>query len=192
MKPVLLIDNYDSFTHMLADYLRQKGGECEVIRNDDTSLMGIQPDQYSALVISPGPGRPKDAGMLMQVLPRFIGKLPVLGICLGQQAIGEFYGAQLVHASKPRHGKVDEMEHYGHPIFETVPQQFFATRYHSLVLNEIPDCLEVICTCNQEVMGLAHRQLPVYGLQFHPESCCTPEGITMILNFLHYTEKAAI
>lgn len=192
MKPVLLIDNYDSFTHMLADYLRQKGGVCEVIRNDDPSLEGLKPEQYRALVISPGPGRPKDAGMLMQVLPDFIGRLPVLGICLGHQAIGEYYGARLVHAAQPRHGKVDRMEHNGHPVFASVPTQFEATRYHSLVLKDIPDCLEVICTCNHEVMGLAHRQLPVCGLQFHPESCCTPEGIIMVQNFLHFTEKAAM
>jgi|688.fasta_scaffold598203_2 anthranilate synthase/aminodeoxychorismate synthase-like glutamine amidotransferase len=190
-RPVLLIDNFDSFSHMLADYIMQTGVTCEVLRNDDRRLLGLQPMDFLALVISPGPGVPRDAGLLMQVLPNWVEQRPVLGICLGHQALGEFFGAKLKKAKVPRHGKVDEVLHSGNLLFKGIENRFLATRYHSLVLDNLPPALESICHCENELMGLIHRELPVYGLQFHPESCETKEGIKMIKNFIDLSKTMA-
>jgi anthranilate synthase component II len=190
-KPVLLIDNFDSFTHMLSDYILQTGVDCEVIRNDEEYLLNLDPTKYLALVISPGPETPAQAGLLMEVMPKFLEKIPVLGVCLGHQAIGMHYGAKLVHAKKPRHGKVDSHEHMGNILFEGVGSVFLATRYHSLILENLPDVLEPICFSEKEVMGLAHRNLPVFGLQFHPESCETENGLLLINNFIALAKTIA-
>jgi anthranilate synthase component 2 len=188
---VLLLDNYDSFTYMLKDYIEQYGCECFVFRNDDPVLMQLNPSGFQALVISPGPGQPQNAGLLMQVLKIFIPDLPVLGVCLGHQAIGLHFGAKLERAKQPRHGKVDKIERERHLMFKTVSNPFLATRYHSLILSELPEELMAICRCKDEIMGLAHRDLPVFGLQFHPESCETKEGLKMIKNFLDEAKRIA-
>ncbi|MDZ4666550.1 MAG: aminodeoxychorismate/anthranilate synthase component II [bacterium] len=188
---ILLIDNFDSFSYMLADYLMQTGVTCEVRRNDDRALLHLDPKAYLALVISPGPGRPEEAGLLMEVLPNWVNCKPILGVCLGHQAIGIYFGAKLVKAKLPRHGKVDGVAHKGDLLFEGVPNDFFATRYHSLILEEFPYKLEAICACENEIMGLVHKELPVYGIQFHPESCQTPEGIKMIKNFIDLAKRIA-
>jgi len=134
---------------------------------------------------------PRDAGLLMQVIPKWVEQRPVLGICLGHQALGEYFGAKLVKAKVPRHGKVDEVLHSGNLLFKGIENRFFATRYHSLVLDNLPQTLEAICHCENELMGLIHRELPVYGLQFHPESCETKEGIKMIKNFIDLSKTMA-
>lgn len=190
-RPVLLIDNFDSFSHMLADYIMQTGVACEVLRNDDMRLLTLKSGDYLALVISPGPGVPRDAGLLMQVIPNWVGHRPVLGICLGHQALGEFFGAKLVKAKIPRHGKVDEVLHSGNLLFRGIENRFFATRYHSLVLENLPPNLMAICYCDDELMGLIHNELPVYGLQFHPESCETNHGFEMIKNFIDLSKTMA-
>jgi anthranilate synthase/aminodeoxychorismate synthase-like glutamine amidotransferase len=144
----------------------------------------VQVEKYDAAVISPGPGRPEDAGALMDFVRINHESLPMLGVCLGHQALGMFFGAKLVKAQTPRHGKTDMITHQGNPVFKHIPESFPATRYHSLILEEIPSCLEVTCHCRDEVMGIAHRTLPLWGIQFHPESCMTPDGIRMISNFI--------
>ena len=186
---VLLIDNYDSFTHILGDYFAQLGVNCLVIRNDEAKLLKLTPKDFDALVISPGPETPQKAGYLMQILPQWITALPVLGVCLGHQAIGEFFGANLVQARRPRHGKVDKMEHLGGALFEKMPNHFFGTRYHSLILKNLPEELRVNCWCEDEVMGLQHKSLPIFGLQFHPESCETQFGLVMIKNFIDLSKN---
>ncbi|MDP3930178.1 MAG: aminodeoxychorismate/anthranilate synthase component II [Bacteroidota bacterium] len=186
---VLLIDNYDSFTHILRDYIVQTGANCDLYRNDERILLSLLPENYDALVISPGPETPVKAGLLMQVLPTWLEALPVLGVCLGHQAIGEYYGAKLVQAKRPRHGKVDEMNHLGGLLFKGVPKIFKATRYHSLILQHLPDSLIGNCWSKDELMALEHKTLPIYGLQFHPESCETEFGLTMIKNFLDLVKK---
>ncbi len=188
---ILLIDNYDSFTHMLADYLQQCEVDCVVCRNDEPILLEVNPKNFDALVISPGPETPLEAGFLMQVLPNFIGKLPILGVCLGHQAIGMHFGAKLEKAEKPRHGKVDLHSHSNNSLFDGVPENFEATRYHSLILKNLPEELEAICYSGEEIMGLAHFQLPIWGLQFHPESCETKHGLRMLKNFVEMAKKIA-
>jgi anthranilate synthase/aminodeoxychorismate synthase-like glutamine amidotransferase len=181
---ILLIDNYDSFTYMLADYLATCGANCEVVRNDDPLLLAVDASFYAALVISPGPGKPQDAGYLMQVLPHWIGKVPILGVCLGQQAIGLHFGASLEKLDAPRHGKIDPMRHTGGVLFKDISENFFATRYHSLVVRDLPPVLRANCFHNHEVMALEHLTLPIYGLQFHPESCTTQFGLQIVKNFI--------
>jgi anthranilate synthase/aminodeoxychorismate synthase-like glutamine amidotransferase len=176
---------------MLADYIRQTGSECQVLRNDDPLLAEAQLPSYDALVISPGPGIPATSGKLMEVVQKCHRTKPVLGICLGHQAIGEHFGARLRKAELPRHGKVDPITHTGNPIFAGLPQQFEATRYHSLVIAELPAELEATCTCRGELMGLAHRTLPLWGIQFHPESCRTTYGLKMIENFVELAKPFA-
>lgn len=188
---VLLIDNYDSFTYMLADYLQQCDLECVVCRNDEPLLLKVNPNSFDALVISPGPETPIEAGFLMQVLPDFIGKIPILGVCLGHQALGLHFGALLEKAQIPRHGKVDLHKHLGNSLFEGVPEKFLATRYHSLILKNLPANLEAICYSGDELMGFVHVGLPIWGLQFHPESCETAHGLQMIKNFIEMAKKIA-
>lgn len=187
----LLIDNYDSFTFMLCDYIKQTGVECTVIRNDEESLLHLSPSEFDALVISPGPSAPKDAGFMLLVLERFVTQIPVLGICLGHQAIGELFGAQLLHAKLPRHGKVDWIQHEHDEMFLGLSNPFQATRYHSLILQNLPACLLVTATCNDEIMALKHRDLPVWALQFHPESCETREGLKILNNFTSLVKTLA-
>lgn len=190
-KPVLLIDNFDSFTHMLADYMMQCDIECVIARNNEQALLLAEPKNFLALVLSPGPETPQKAGLLMQVLPAFLEQIPVLGVCLGHQAIGLHYGAKLEHAGMPKHGKVMEHTHKGGLLFKEVPNSFLATRYHSLILKDLPACLKANCFCGEEIMALEHTHLPVYGLQFHPESCETRMGLTMIKNFIEEAKRIA-
>jgi anthranilate synthase component 2 len=187
----LLIDNYDSFTFMLSDYIQQTGVKCTIIRNDEEQLLHLNPADFDALVISPGPSAPKDAGFMLLILERFLHHLPVLGICLGHQAIGELFGAQLLHAKLPRHGKVDFISHNNDLMFYGVPNQFQATRYHSLILQNLPDILSITATCNDEIMALKHRELPIWGLQFHPESCETKDGLKILNNFTSMVKTLA-
>jgi anthranilate synthase component 2 len=187
----LLIDNYDSFTFMLSDYIQQTGVKCTIIRNDEERLLHLNPTDFDALVISPGPSAPKDAGFMLVILERFLHQLPVLGICLGHQAIGELFGAQLLHAKLPRHGKVDLISHINDFMFFGVPNQFQATRYHSLILQNLPEILTITATCNDEIMALKHRELPIWGLQFHPESCETKEGLKILNNFTSLVKTLA-
>lgn len=188
---ILLLDNYDSFTYNLQHYISRTGEECQVVRNDEVDIKtvrGIQPD---AIVISPGPGRPEESGITMQVIEAFHQELPILGICLGFQAVGEFFGAKLVHGPEPVHGKTSMMTHKGGPLFEGVPASFEVMRYHSLVIEALPDCLEALGeTADGVCMALRHKQLPAYGLQFHPESILTEHGFEILNNWVQLVAKA--
>ncbi len=184
MVKVLLIDSYDSFTYMLKDYLEQAGALCTVLRNDDLRILEIAL-QFDAIVLSPGPQDPRHAGLLMEVINRCHEYKPILGVCLGHQAIGEFFGSVLEKAELPKHGKIDELTHTEDLLFKGVPSVFKATRYHSLLLTQVADCLTVIASSKkQEVMAIKHNRLPIWGIQFHPESCSTEDGLTIIKNFL--------
>lgn len=182
---VLLFDNYDSFTYNLADLLLRQGLDLKVIRNDELNLEEIKALAPAAIVISPGPGRPENAGLLMEFINEFHSKLPILGICLGQQAIGVYFGADLVYAKRCMHGKVSEIKHNSHPMFEGVPNNTEMMRYHSLILNNLPNTL--VCTATSEegeVMAIAHNDLPIWGVQFHPESILSTNGPQIIRNWL--------
>lgn len=169
---------------MLRDYVQQCGVTCEVIRNG-ASLNTLNMQQWDALIVSPGPETPEKSGMLLPFLKSSIEAVPVLGICLGHQAIGQVFGSVLTHAAHPRHGKVDTLRHSGHPLFKEIPTPFQATRYHSLLLKEIRSPLKAVAWSEQdEVMAIVHETLPVYGVQFHPESCQTRHGIKILENFL--------
>ncbi len=182
MKTILL-DNYDSFTFMLKDYIEQCGAFCDVVRNDEITADKIK--NYNAIIISPGPGTPAQSGNLMNVLKE-ITHIPTLGVCLGHQAIGEIFGATLQKAKTPKHGKTETMQHNGNALFANVPSSFEATRYHSLLLTDLPEDLEAIAFSQTgEIMAIKHRLLPLYGIQFHPESCMTTHGLTLIGNFLN-------
>lgn len=187
----LLIDNYDSFTYMLADYLRQCQVTCRVVRNDEPMLRDDAfIEAFDAIVLSPGPKTPSEAGLMMDVMARFYRTKPILGVCLGHQAIGVFFGATLEKAHIPRHGKVDPVSRSEHPLFRDMPETFHVTRYHSLVLTGLDSPLKVIAaTHNGEVMALAHNQLPLFGIQFHPESCLTEHGITIIRNYIEIVKR---
>lgn len=174
---------------MLQDYFLQEETICHLVKNDDEQLLLKNPDEYDALVVSPGPATPQQSGYLMQVLQIWANIKPILGVCLGHQAIGIHFGAELVRAKLPRHGKVDEVRHLGSDLFKNVPERFLATRYHSLVLQDLPPNLEPLAWCDNELMALRHRDLPLYGLQFHPESCQTAFGKQMIKNFLEIVKN---
>ena len=188
MKPkVLVVDNYDSFVYILVQYLGELGAEPIVVRNDAMTideLVDIGPD---AVLISPGPGTPDDAGLSMGVISRFGGLVPVLGVCLGHQCIGQLYGGQVVRAPELMHGKTSVIQHEEAGVFAGLPRPLEATRYHSLIVERgsIPDCLEITAeTRNGLVMGLRHRELDVEGVQFHPESILTVGGMDLLANFL--------
>lgn len=182
---VLLLDNFDSFTFMLRDYMEQCGAEVHIERNNCDKIIDLlKSKKFEAFVISPGPKTPKESGILMQCLDWAIKlNMPVFGICLGHQAIGEYFGSTLIHARLPRHGKVDEITHLNHEMFKNIPEQFNATRYHSLVLSNLGSTLTPTAFCNDEIMALAHNKLPVWGVQYHPESCLTQGGLTLLQNF---------
>jgi len=184
---VFMIDNYDSFTYNLVQYLGELGAEITVKRNDRVTLDEIAAAQPTHLVVSPGPCTPNEAGISMDAIARFgTERLPVLGVCLGHQAIGQVYGGVVRRAGAPVHGKTDEIGHDGRGVFAGLPDPFTATRYHSLVVDEVlPDTLE-LCAWNAEgvVMGVRHRELPVHGVQFHPESVLTAVGLDLLRNFL--------
>jgi len=183
---ILLIDNYDSFTYNLWDYFKQLAVGCRVVRNDKFSMKSIEKLHPCAIVFSPGPKRPKDAGMMMDIIGYYFDKIPLLGICLGHQAIGEFFGARLIKATHPFHGKTSLIQHNGNPIFERLPARFEVMRYHSLILSKLENTeLEIIAATSEKVpMAIVHQQLPIYGFQFHPESILTQQGIQLLRNWL--------
>jgi anthranilate synthase/aminodeoxychorismate synthase-like glutamine amidotransferase len=183
---VLLLDNYDSFTFNLAQYLGELGAPPMVKRNDEISLDEIAALNPGHIVISPGPGRPEDAGISVGLIQRFGPKTPVLGVCLGHQSIGIAFGGQVVRAAQLMHGKVSSIQHDGRGVFRGVSQPFTAGRYHSLVVAApVPDVLEIAAhTDDGTIMGVRHRSFPVHGVQFHPESVLTGEGRQILRNFL--------
>ena len=184
---LLVIDNYDSFTYNLVQYLGELGETIEVRRNDEVSpdqIASMAPDR---IVISPGPGTPNEAGVSTKVIEQFAGKLPILGVCLGHQAIGQVFGGRVVRAPRLFHGKSSSMQHDGKTIFAGLERDFSAGRYHSLIVERetLPDCFEIsAATPNGTIMGLRHRKLKVEGVQFHPESIMTTEGKKLLANFL--------
>ena len=183
---LLLLDNYDSFTYNLYDYFVQCGAHLEVIRNDELNLETVL-SKYEGIVISPGPGIPQNAGCTLKILELFAEKLPIFGVCLGLQAIGQFYGAQLEQASYPMHGKVSEITFQkNHAMFHNIEPPFQVCRYHSLLLKNVKDTpLNVLATSEKnEVMAIEHKTLPIWAVQFHPESILTPQGLTLIRNWL--------
>ncbi len=184
---LVMIDNYDSFTYNLVQYLGELGAKVQVFRNDQIDLGGLENLQMSHLVISPGPGSPKDAGISVETIRHFAGRIPILGVCLGHQAIGEAFGGEVVRAPRLMHGKTSLIYHDNRDIFQGIPSPFEATRYHSLIVNRetLPDCLQVSAqTAVGEIMGLRHKQHAIFGVQFHPESILTGEGINILNNFL--------
>ncbi|MBM3249048.1 MAG: aminodeoxychorismate/anthranilate synthase component II [Candidatus Omnitrophica bacterium] len=184
---VLVIDNYDSFTYNLVQYLAELGQDLEVFRNDKISVDSIKALRPKCIVISPGPGRPVDAGVSSRVIKEFAGKIPILGVCLGHQCIGEVFGGKVVGAKKLMHGKTSLIYHNKKTIFKGIKNPFVATRYHSLIVERksLPKCLEIIAqTKDKEIMGIKHKTLPVWGVQFHPESILTLEGKKILKNFM--------
>jgi len=191
---ILVIDNYDSFTYNLVQYLGELGAEMHIARNDVITLEEIEGMAPSHIVISPGPGTPDDAGIALELIARFSPAIPILGVCLGHQAIGQAFGGKVVRAEKIMHGKVSPILHDGRDIFSGLPSPFIATRYHSLVVEEpLPDCLEVSArTLEGVIMGLRHRQYPTVGVQFHPESILTEDGRQLLRNFLEINRLIAL
>jgi anthranilate synthase/aminodeoxychorismate synthase-like glutamine amidotransferase len=184
---LLMIDNYDSFTYNLVQYFGELGMEVKVYRNDQIGLDGIEVLKPKQIVISPGPCTPKDAGISIEVIRRFSGQIPILGVCLGHQAIGEAFGGKVIRAGRLMHGKTSMIYHDRKSIFKDLPNPFEATRYHSLIVdrNSLPDSLEVTAWTEQdEIMGLRHRTLAVEGVQFHPESILTRAGKALLSNFI--------
>jgi len=183
---ILLIDNYDSFTYNLAQFLGQLGEELEVRRNDQITLDDIADRKPQRIVISPGPGEPQNAGICIDVIREFTGKIPILGVCLGHQAIGYAFGGKVVRAPALMHGKTSRIHHDSKTIFRELPQDFLATRYHSLIVQKkgLPQELEISAETDGLIMGLRHRKVPLEGVQFHPESVLTEVGLQMLRNFL--------
>jgi anthranilate synthase/aminodeoxychorismate synthase-like glutamine amidotransferase len=184
---ILLIDNYDSFTFNLYHFLGDVGAECEVWRNDKLTVAEALARQPEAIVLSPGPCTPNQAGICIDLIAAAAGKIPVLGVCLGHQAIGQAFGGQIIRASEPMHGKVSSISHTGMDILAGVPSPFRATRYHSLIVDRdtFPDTLVATAwTDDGLVMAMRHRALPIYGVQFHPESIASEHGHTILANFL--------
>ena len=187
-----MIDNYDSFTWNVVQYLWELGAEVEVHRNDEISLTDIEARAPEGICISPGPCSPREAGISMSVIEHFAGKVPIFGICLGQQSIGAVFGGQIVRAQKVMHGKTSPIHHSGEGVFKDLPSPFTATRYHSLVVEtgSLPDCLKVTAWTEDEIgaqeaiMGLRHRELDIEGVQFHPESILSEHGHAMLSQFL--------
>jgi anthranilate synthase/aminodeoxychorismate synthase-like glutamine amidotransferase len=184
---MLVIDNYDSFTYNLVQYLGELGADLQVYRNDKITIDEIKKLKPEKILISPGPGYPKDAGISISVIREFAGKTPILGVCLGHQAIGEAFGGKIVQAKRFMHGKTSQIHHDGKTIFNGIPNPFTATRYHSLLIerSSLPECLEISAWTDQdEIMGVRHREFKVEGIQFHPESILTSEGKKLLGNFL--------
>jgi len=190
---ILLIDNYDSFTYNLVQAFLMLGAEVDVHRNDAISVEDALRQGHSHLVISPGPGTPRDAGVSMRMIEAFAGRIPIFGVCLGHQALVEVFGGRVVRAARLMHGKVSPVQHDGKGVFSGMAQNFQAGRYHSLIAepSSMPEVLEVTARTDQgEIMGVRHRTLPIEGVQFHPESVLTPEGPVLMGNFLK-TSRAA-
>jgi anthranilate synthase/aminodeoxychorismate synthase-like glutamine amidotransferase len=184
---LVMIDNYDSFTYNLVQYFGQLGAGVQVFRNDRIDIAGLENLPMSHLVISPGPCSPKEAGISVEAIRHFAGRLPILGVCLGHQAIGYAFGAEVVRAERVMHGKTSPILNDGRTIFKGLPNPFPAGRYHSLLLKKstLPPCLEISAQTDEgEIMGVRHRDYPLEGVQFHPESILTPQGKRLIKNFL--------
>jgi len=194
---ILMIDNYDSFTYNLVQYLGELGAEVKTVRNDAITIAEIRELNPQGIVISPGPCTPDDAGISLAVVAELGGLFPILGVCLGHQCIGQVFGGQIVRADKVMHGKTSMMFHRGEGVFAGLPQPFVATRYHSLVLKKdtVPECLEVTAWTEkpdgemEEIMGLKHKRLPIEGVQFHPESILTRCGHDLLKNFIDTTKR---
>ena len=189
---LLMIDNYDSFTYNLVQYFAELGEEVAVHRNDEITLEQIEALQPQHIVISPGPCTPNEAGVSVPVIKRFAGRIPILGVCLGHQSIGQAFGGRIIHAKQLMHGKTSPIFHNNSSVFRGLPNPFTATRYHSLVIEHetLPDCLEITAwTDDGEIMGVRHKQLAVEGVQFHPESILTEHGHDMLKNFLEGAER---
>ncbi len=184
---ILLIDNFDSFTYNLVDYFEQLGVTCEVARNT-CPLERLVKKDYKAVVLSPGPGKPEHAGVMLEVIQWYLDKLPILGVCLGCQAIGQHFGAKVVKAQRPMHGKVSKIECRKNAVlFTGLPTELSVVRYHSLVLDQVPDTLDVTAIApNGEIMALQHKTQPISGLQFHPEAVLTENGLQMLENWVAY------
>ena len=192
---LLMIDNYDSFTYNLVQYLGELGADVVVHRNDQISIAEIEQLQPTRLMISPGPCTPNEAGVSMEAIRQFAGKIPILGVCLGHQSIGQVYGGDIVHAREIMHGKTSLIHHIGKHVFKGLANPYTATRYHSLVIdkNTLPECLEVTAWTEDEkgeideIMGVRHKELDVEGVQFHPESILTEYGHDLLKNFIDGT-----
>ncbi len=192
---ILVIDNFDSFTYNLVQYLGELGTELKVFRNNAISLAEIREHSPDGIVISPGPGIPDNSGITLSVIQEFAGIFPILGVCLGNQAIGQAFGGYVIRASELMHGKTSQIYHEGTGVFAGLSSPFTATRYHSLVVDSerIPECLQVTAhTNNGIIMGLEHKELPVFGVQFHPESFLTECGKSLLQNFLNIIAKKIV
>jgi para-aminobenzoate synthetase component II len=184
---ILVVDNYDSFTYNLVQYLGELGAELEVVRNDQTTIDSIEKKLPERIVISPGPKTPTEAGICLEVVKKFTGQVPILGVCLGHQAIGQAFGGKVIRAPQIMHGKTSQINHDGKTVFQGLPNPFPATRYHSLIVERtsLPPCLEISATTDDGlIMGLRHRRMKVEGVQFHPESVLTEAGKQLLENFL--------
>ena len=187
MKQILLIDNYDSFTYNLVHYLIALGASVEVIRNDTLRVNEILAKQLDGIVLSPGPCSPNEAGVCLELITAAAGKIPLLGVCLGHQSIGQAFGGDVVRAPQIMHGKTSEIHHHGKGIFKGLKNPFTATRYHSLIVDRatLPDCLEITAeTADGIIMGLQHREHSIHGVQFHPESIASEHGHDLLRNFI--------
>ena len=190
---LLMIDNYDSFTYNLVQYLGELGEEVRVVRNDEITLEEIAAMAPQSIVVSPGPCSPNEAGISVPLISEFAGKIPILGVCLGHQSIGQAFGGKVIHAGKVMHGKTSAVHHANKGVFQGLPQDFRATRYHSLAIERasIPQCLEITAESEDgEIMGVRHRDLAVEGVQFHPESILTEHGHQLLQNFLNEAKRA--
>tara|TARA_B100001029_G_C14959553_1_gene393610 strand:- start:310 stop:879 length:570 start_codon:yes stop_codon:yes gene_type:complete len=185
---ILLIDNYDSFTFNVKHYLLELGEKVKVVRNDKITTTKVLKLNPKAIVISPGPCTPDEAGICLSTVSKLYSKIPILGICLGHQTIGQAFGSKIIKCKEIMHGKVDNIYHFGHSIFKDIDKKFLATRYHSLIIEKKSLSKDFIITAetkNKIIMGIAHKKFPVYGLQFHPESLGTNSGKTILKNFLN-------
>ncbi len=192
---ILMIDNYDSFTYNLVQFLGELGEELIVRRNDDITLAEIEELNPAYLMISPGPCTPDDAGISLEAIRTFKGRIPIFGVCLGHQSIAQVFGGEVVRAERLMHGKVSLVHHDGRTIFKDLPAPFAATRYHSLIVERetLPDCLEITGETEEgEIMGVRHKELPIEGVQFHPESIMTEGGKRLLANFLATYKSAGV
>jgi len=186
---ILLIDNYDSFTYNLYHYLSSLNCNVEVFRNNEIQINKIEKEKYNKIVISPGPGNPNQAGSCLKIVKYFYKKIPILGVCLGHQIIGQVFNCEIVHAKKLMHGKISHIKHDGHGIFKGIKKMFPATRYHSLIINKKNFSNDLVITAetrDKVIMGIKHKKYNVHGVQFHPESIKTPVGLKILKNFINY------
>ncbi len=189
---ILVIDNYDSFTYNLVQLIRQETDDCRVVRNDTVGVNAVREMSPRGIVISPGPGRPEDAGICVELIRRVGREIPILGVCLGHQAIGVAFGCVISHAPKLMHGKTSSIHHSGNGIYQGLSNPFTATRYHSLVIEPRsvgPDLSVTAFTADKTIMGIRHREYPIHGIQFHPESVLTEEGPAIVRNWVETTRR---